>query len=61
MISLLSRMIVVGPSLISETFIIAPKIPVSVWTPAFSNALLKIDCIIYESAGNELADEDIEN
>ena len=22
---------------------------------------LKIDCIIYESAGNELADEDIEN
>ena len=23
--------------------------------------LLKIDCIIYESAGNELADEDIEN
>jgi hypothetical protein len=26
MISLLSRMIVVGPSLISETFIIAPKI-----------------------------------
>ena len=41
MISLLSRMIVVGPSLISETFIIAPKIPVSVWTPAFSNALLK--------------------
>ena len=34
-------MIVVGPSLISETFIIAPKIPVSVWTPAFSNAWLK--------------------
>ncbi|CCZ23297.1 unknown [Coprobacillus sp. CAG:235] len=34
-------MIVVGPSLIRETFIIAPKIPVSVWTPAFSNALLK--------------------
>ena len=23
--------------------------------------LLKINCIIYESAGNELADEDIEN
>src|SRR5699024_12679330 len=43
--SAVSMRIVTGPSLVKETSIIAPNLPVSTWTPAAVNFSLKISYI----------------